>query len=373
MKTVQGSQRTEVLAKLERFRSLMKAHSIPAVRLKSVDWFAWATAGGSSVVIYTAEVGVAEVFITETRAWVLTNQIEKDRLASEQVPNEYEIVAFPWEDSKAPERFVHSQLNSATCFSDRPSASEKAMPWDFQVLKMTLDSYEIERYRKVGRQASEAMTDALSRARKDWTEFELAAEGAKELLRRGLDPTLVMVGCENRIQIHRHPISGMSVLGGYAMMVFCARGFGLYANLTRFVFFREPTAAERGKFAQVAQVEATIFAHSQAGQTLPSLYHTLSQAYLDLGKPEEVHRHHQGGPTGYLSREIVASPDTPEHFRLQKGMALAWNPSLPGAKIEDTVLITDTGLEVLTVDPRWPTVPMEGRARPDIWVQKLPI
>ena len=47
-------------------------------------------------------------------------------------------------------------------------------------------------------------------------------------------------------------------------------------------------------------------------------------------------------------------------------MAVAWNPSLPGAKAEDTFLITRDGLENLTSDPNWPTVEVEGRRRPDL-------
>jgi hypothetical protein len=37
--------------------------------------------------------------------------------------------------------------------------------------------------------------------------------------------------------------------------------------------------------------------------------------------------------------------------------ALAWNPSAPGVKTEDTVLLTPRGLEVLTTDGVWPSTP----------------
>ncbi len=53
---------------------------------------------------------------------------------------------------------------------------------------------------------------------------------------------------------------------------------------------------------------------------------------------------------------------------IQPRNAMAWNPSLPGAKIEDTVVVSDQGLEILTVDQRWPTFQVEGRARPDLLV-----
>jgi hypothetical protein len=45
-------------------------------------------------------------------------------------------------------------------------------------------------------------------------------------------------------------------------------------------------------------------------------------------------------------------------------MALAWNPSLPGAKVEDTFLLAKQGLENLTLDPAWPMTSVDGRPRP---------
>ncbi len=49
--------------------------------------------------------------------------------------------------------------------------------------------------------------------------------------------------------------------------------------------------------------------------------------------------------------------------------AVAWNPSLPGMKIEDTAVLTDNGIELLTVEPHWPTFEVEGRARPEVLVR----
>lgn len=361
---------SEVKKKLEAFRSLMASQGISGVRLKGVDWFSWATAGGSSVVIFTNEIGVAEVFITMEHAWVLTDRIEKDRLANEEIPPDFEIVSFPWEDKEFTSKFIHGHLKGNICYSDKPSGSEKLLPYEFQSLKMVLLPEEIKRYRNLARSAAEAMTEALTKAEPGWTEQQLAGEGAKALWSRGMDPTLVLVGSERRVQIYRHPIARAEKLGDYAMMVFCARQYGLYANLTRFIFFREPTPKEKRNFELVAEVEAAALEMSVGGTPLASVYETLSEAYSRIGLPEEVHRHHQGGPTGYLSREQVASPQSPLYQILQPGMAVAWNPSLPGAKIEDTVLITENGLEILTVDPKWPTFQIAARPRPDLWIRK---
>jgi hypothetical protein len=54
---------------------------------------------------------------------------------------------------------------------------------------------------------------------------------------------------------------------------------------------------------------------------------------------------------------------------IESNTALAWNPSLPGSKIEDTVVTSEGGIEILTADPAWPTVSVAGRPRPDLLVR----
>jgi hypothetical protein len=50
--------------------------------------------------------------------------------------------------------------------------------------------------------------------------------------------------------------------------------------------------------------------------------------------------------TGYASREVVATPDARQEIR--EGQAFAWNPSLEGAKAEETFLLGPDGPEILT-------------------------
>ena len=99
-------------------------------------------------------------------------------------------------------------------------------------------------------------------------------------------------------------------------------------------------------------------------------YEAIRDAYGDLGRSEEILRHHQGGPTGYLSREEVSGPHSlSSGLPLRAHMAFAWNPSVPGAKIEDTVLLTEQGIEVLTVSEGWPTRKVGRHLRPEILIK----
>ena len=147
-----------------------------------------------------------------------------------------------------------------------------------------------------------------------------------------------------------------------AMMVFCARGYGLYANLTRFVSFGRLPKGYAELHEVVYQVEAQALDFSTVGIELRTVYEALARAYAASGHQQAIREHHQGGTTGYLSREVVANPDSTE--LIGEGTAVAWNPSVRGAKVEDTFVVTRSGLMNLTVDPSWPTVNVAGRERP---------
>ena len=72
--------------------------------------------------------------------------------------------------------------------------------------------------------------------------------------------------------------------------------------------------------------------------------------------------HHQGGPAGYAGRDPRVTPSAEDAVVVNQ--PFTWNPSGPGVKIEDTVQLTGSGIRVLTADPRWPCVPVNGIERP---------
>ena len=73
------------------------------------------------------------------------------------------------------------------------------------------------------------------------------------------------------------------------------------------------------------------------------------------GFPGDEQMHHQGGPTGYSEREWVAIPEGTE--TVVNNQVFAWNPSIRGGKVEDTVLLKDGKIELLTPTPDLPALP----------------
>ncbi|MBD2448115.1 M24 family metallopeptidase [Nostoc sp. FACHB-152] len=360
----------EVSRKLELIRQTISETEAGGVRLRGTDWFAWATAGASHTVLLTAETGVAEVLVTGQDAWILTDEIEAQRLKDEELPSNFKLQVSPWAEPDTRESFVRDATAGGIVLSDvcdnakrdRPTAQEQPVPPSLVAYKRVLMPTELERYRQVGQKASAAMTEVLQAAQPTWTEYQLAGAGAEALWARGLHPAVTLVAGERRLPLYRHATATAEKLGRQAMLVFCARGYGLFANLTRFVCFGELSQDEAELHRHVREIEAKVLSASQPGMTLDAVYYALAQAYERHGFPDAIRQHHQGGTTGYLAREVVATPHTTES--LTENKAIAWNPSLPGAKVEDTfVILKDGKLENLTFDPNFPSVEVEGRLR----------
>lgn len=364
---------SEIVGKLRSIRQAMTLHNAEsiaqtpavAIRLRGTDWFSWATAGAAHTVLLAAESGVAEVLVTASDAWIVTDEIEAQRFQDEEMPGRegYQLYVHPWADPIARDTFVREVAGSGKVLSDRPTATESALPTLLLQHRRVMLPSELDRYRRVGRLASEAMTEVLIRAQPTWTEYQLAGAGAEALWARGLHPALTLAAGDRRVGQYRHPIPTGEAIGHIGMLVFCARGWGLYASLTRFVCFGSLSSEEAKLHQQVREVEAVMLDASQPDVPLSQVYDAIDRAYHDRGYPNAIREHHQGGTTGYLAREIVANPTTGD--RLTPNTAIAWNPSLPGAKIEDTFVLLEGGrLENLTFDPGWKSVRVAGRDRP---------
>jgi Xaa-Pro aminopeptidase len=352
----------EVAGKLALLRAALEQAGAGAVRLRGTDWFAWLTAGGSNAVLLSAETGVAELLVTRDEACVLTDEIEAARLREEEVPPGFTFHIAPWAELELREHFVLAAAAGRPVLSDRPLCDEQPLPAGLRQRRLVLDAPEQQRYRALGLAAAQAMTEAMRQARPDWTEWRLAGAGAQALLARGIEPALVLAAGERRLPLFRHATPTGETLGRRAMLVFCARRHGLYANLTRLVAFEQAPAEQH----ELMTVEATGLAAVTPGNSLSAVYHALAQAYRHAGRDGEIDAHHQGGITGYQAREIIATPSTAT--ALETGMAFAFNPSFAGLKIEDTFLLGPQGLENLTFDTDWPASSVQGRMRP-LWLE----
>ncbi len=352
----------EAASKLALLREVLAQAGAGAIRLRGDDWFAWATAGGVPMAPAGLENGMAGLLVTAGEACVLTDEVEAERLRQEEVPPGFTFHIAPWTEHELHETYVLGAAAGRTVLSDRPGPGEQPLPASLKLRRMVLGAEEQERYRQLAHEAAAAIGEALRAARPDWTEYQLAGEGARALLRRGIQPALVLAAGERRAGKWRRPTPTHEALGGRATLSCCARRHGLVARLSRSVSF----GAAPGEQDELLRLEATGLDAVRPGQSLAAVYHAFEAAYRHANRPDAIRERRQGGITGYEVCALAASPSTATG--LETGMAFAFNPGFDGVQVEDTFLLGPDGLENLTLDPQWPATNIGGRVRP-LWLE----
>jgi Xaa-Pro dipeptidase len=329
----------------QRLRELIERLELGALLLRHPANFAWYTNGGDNRVDHASPLGVADVLITLEAEYIFTNNIEAPRMREEQTPH-FEVIEHSWhEDEAAAIRQVVGDTPLGTDFS-----LEGALDVSSEVapLRYVLDPDALERYRKVGADTAAAVREAADSLESGMSEHEAAANLAAACRRRGLFSSVLLAAADDRIASYRHPIPHGETIERRAILVVSAERGGLYANVTRIVHFEEPDAELKRRqeacdtILRRMREEATI-----PGRTLADAFTDCQRFYAEAGFPEEWRLHHQGGMTGYASREIIVTPHTEQ--QIQVGQAFAWNPSITGAKAEETFVLTEDGPEVITL------------------------
>lgn len=194
------------------------------------------------------------------------------------------------------------------------------------------------------REASEAMHVALGRgfrSRNRWLNGAVA-------LYRG------QVGVNSALP---HAININATFGAGDTLVTGA-GAGVYgylSELERTMFLGEPSADQRTFFAHMLVLQEIAFEALQPGATCASVDEAV-RAYYEREGLTSYWRHHVGHSLG---QRIHESPflDIGDKAVLEPGMVLSvepglYVPGLGGFRHSDTVLITESGLEILTYYPR---------------------
>ncbi len=328
---------------MSRVRELMDRNGVGALLLRRPENFSWYTHGGNSRVEYVAPLGVADVVVTHDHEWVLTSTIEGPRMRAEEAPG-FEVVEYPWHEG--PDGVLRELVAGASLGADIPLSGAVDLGDEISALRRVLDRDAAERLRSIGADLTVALAEAAAAVHPGIAEHDAAAEIAASCRRRGLVATVLLAATHERIGRYRHPLPTDSPLERRVMLVASAQRGGLYANLTRVVEFEEPDAELARRQAAVGEIlERMRTEATKPGRNLADAFADCRRFYADAGFPDEWRLHHQGGITGYASREVIATPYT--DVPIEVGQAFSWNPSVAGAKAEETFLLTGSGAEVV--------------------------
>lgn len=344
----------EFALKRDRIRALLDARGLDGLLLTAPASVSWITCGGDPVVDLTAAQGVAAVLCARDGETLLTNTIEHARMLEESLPRPPErVVISGWHEGSAADAARRRHPDAHLC-ADLAMAGFEDCGEDVRALRLLLAPSEQERYRALGRAVAEAIEETAQTIEPGMSEYEIAGALAAESYDRGATPIVVLIAADERVSRYRHPMPTAGRLDRYALLVLCARRHGLVANVTRAVHFGPIPGDLLRRQEACARVDAAFLAATRAGATAGEVFAAGMAAYAAAGYAEEWRLHHQGGATGYASREWIAVPGSTQP--IQDGMAFAWNPSITGTKSEDTVLLHSGGLDVLTQTGEWPLI-----------------
>jgi len=372
MTTTPAERTKETAEKLTRLRTWMEQERLTVMILRRTPSVAWITAGATDYVNTATSEGPITAIITADRAVAVANNIEAPRFRDEEHLDRtgWEIVEVPWYDASrapTPAAITGIGITPETAGSDVPYPGTRNVGGEISRLRSRLLPVEQARFRDLAAECAAVMSDAVALTKPGQSEFEIAGHLAAASQPRGIQSIVNLVATDERMHRYRHPLPTEKKLERHALLVLCGRRDGLVASISRIVHFGPVPEEIQRTHEAVAGIDAAVISASRPGRTLGEIFTEIQNAYDAAGFPGGWNGHHQGGVAAYEPREYLALPGSTD--RLEAGMVCAWNPSLPGAKSEDSIIVGADGPDVVTPIDGWPMVQTATIPRPGILVR----
>lgn len=350
------TRKEECSAKIQKIQAMLTQNNLDGVIIKRQADFSWLTAGGRGFIGLASENACGMLLVTRDDIYLAANNIETPRLIAEEIPDQM-VRLLPtewWNDGQI---ILHLEKKFGVLSDDF------IMEEWFKKARTHLMPDEVRRFRKLGIMSARTLEKGCKKARRGMSEMEIAGLISAELWSVGIEPITLLIAADDRSSHVRHYVPTKKKAEKGFIASICARKGGLVVSVTRIVGFE---AGFAGDYKKLLEVERAAFEGTKAGNTLGEVFDSICDAYRCIGYEGEWKKHHQGGMTGYAAREYRA--DSTTMTVIDQAQAFAWNPSIPGAKCEDTVLTMPDGkVEILTsCSEDWPAIDIGGWLRPDV-------
>lgn len=263
----------------------------------------------------------------------------------------------------------HVPVNRATHLTRSVGTATELVATDSAVesLRLVKDAHEIDMLRRGAQLLSPVAVDIINDAKPGITEQELAAKIDWRIKSAGFErcsfETIVASGPNSALP-HAH--AGQRVLqeGDFVVLDFGGVYGGYCVDLTRTVAIGEPDAEMVRVYQAVLEAQKAAIAAVKPGVRAGDIdaaargtlaRHGLAEAFghsTGHGLGVEIHETPRIGPR----REAVGDSPAPPDEAIEPGMVFtiepgAYLPGWGGVRIEDDVLVTSDGVEVLTNVP----------------------
>lgn len=364
------NKKIRFVKRLREIRNMIQSRQVDAVRLtlqKNISWLI----GGRTHVNSASEPACCQFLISRDECVFISNNIENRRLLEEEIGfadggSITSVETWNW--------FDPAELGAIV---ERHVSGKEQVRTDVELesamfgLRTKVDGEDLEQLREIGRLTADAINQAAFDVERGDTEFKIAGKLAYRCLERGLEPVVNLIAADERVYARRHPLPTDKIVDRYAMLAVCTRKNGLVLSASRLVHFGRASDDLKKRHRAVAEIDARLIDATRPGEKLANLFDKMKLFYKDAGFPVEYQYHHQGGLAGYNSRERIMT--RADSSAVEAGQIYAWNPSVAGAKSEDTLYVHEDRNELLTQSGNFPLIPMKVGdrvwERPDILIR----
>jgi antitoxin VapB len=338
-------------------RELMKHKGLESIVLRRNPNLAWAIAGRAHVPT-TIDAACFDLIITQDSATAITNVVEAPRLIAEELPSEVSVKTIKWSEGRDPQLPTGAKVGC-----DQPGADRIDLATEIEIIRASLIESDVARYKDICSDAAIALGSAMKQVVSSDREIDVAGLITHALWQADLEIAFLGVAGQERVHKFRHPLPTSAVVGNRVSASICAKRKGLIASVTRIVCFETISDAMAKDYEAIYKVEAAMLDATIVGKPFSDPVNAAIAAYPANGfDSDEWAKHHQGGPTGFLPRDWPAN--TGSARLIANNQPIAWNPTGKGFKAEDTIIATNSGVKILSVDPDWPSFEVNGRTRP---------
>jgi len=342
----------ETEIKRDKLLKLINTKNISGVVLSKKWNFRWFTGGHDNNVVRTEDSSSVYLYISKSGNYLVATKSDAERVFREELSGlGFQLIVYNWYDENI-EDVIKNISGDDLAGCDYENNSFVNLEYDLTKLRVDLTDCEVKKIKEFSEDYSEILTDFCLKLKPGVTEKEIADNLEYLFKDHNVNFPVLMVGSDDRIYKFRHPIATDKKVEKYLLIATVAEKFGLHVSVSRSIHFGSISGELQKKQEIVNLLEAKLCSDSLPGIMLKDLFKISKNLYKELNYPDEWQNHTLGGIMGYRPREFLI--DALNTIKINKNNIISWNPTIYGAKSEDTILVEENKISQLTIDKRWP-------------------
>ncbi len=342
----------EIEIKINKLRRLIAQKQLSGVLLSSQTNFLWLTGGRRNEVVKNYDISLVYLFITKDNKYLISSNSDSARVMDEELSGlGFELIKYNWYN-QSPLCIIANRYPGTRVGTDFYDPHHDCIEDDLIRLRIDLTKYEIEKVKNFCTDYSIFFTDFCMELKPGLSEKDIANDFTNKLIKRNIRVPVVLVGSDERIFNYRHPVATDKKIEKHILMATVAEREGINISVSRSVYFGKAPKDLSKKQEAVNYIEASYYRNSKPGNKLNRILDSVKKTYEEISYKDEWKNHTQGGIVAYKPREVLATESN--DFELKSNYLVNWNPTIPGVKAEDIIIIKEDGIEQLSIDKRWP-------------------